>query len=118
MEMSVCKTFTFDAAHYLPGHPGKCSNMHGHTWTLEVEVTGEKNVGTGMVTDFAELKDLVDKTIIDRLDHTLLNVIIPNPTCEEIVIWISNQLFINLQSVRLGRIRLYETPGSFAELKL
>ena len=36
--MIIGKTFTFEAAHWLPGHTGKCNALHGHTWTVEVEL--------------------------------------------------------------------------------
>lgn len=66
---------SFDAAHFLKDHGGKCANIHGHRWTVEAEVTAE-NVETegksrGMVVDFADLKDaLKDET--DRMDHCLI----------------------------------------------
>jgi len=107
--MRVCKIFRFDAAHYLPEYEGKCRNMHGHTWTLEVEVSG--SVRKGMVMDFAVLKSLVKEKVIDCLDHSLLNDIIPNPTCENLLFWIRRSLGLE----GLARLRLYETPDSFAE---
>ena len=68
-------TATFDSAHFLSGYNGKCANIHGHTWTIEVEVRensliaeGEKR---GMVVDFSDLKKSV-KTLADRYDHTLI----------------------------------------------
>ena len=66
---------TFDSAHFLSGYNGKCANIHGHTWTIEVEVranslitAGEKR---GMVIDFSDLKKSV-KALADRYDHTLI----------------------------------------------
>ena len=123
MEMSVCKIFTFDAAHYLPNYEGKCKNMHGHSWLLEVEVSGRVN-DTGMIVDFVGIKEVVNQTITDKLDHSLLNDICPNPTCENLLVWIWTELqktWLNWSldaGLTLERIRLYETPGSFAELKL
>ena len=68
-------TATFDSAHFLSGYNGKCANIHGHTWTIEVEVRensliaeGEKR---GMVIDFSDLKKSV-KALADRYDHTLI----------------------------------------------
>lgn len=68
-------TATFDSAHFLSGYNGKCANIHGHTWTIEVEVranslitAGEKR---GMVIDFSDLKKSV-KALADRYDHTLI----------------------------------------------
>ena len=121
--MRVCKIFRFDAAHYLPNYVGKCSRLHGHTWTLEVEVSSSKLISTGseagMVIDFGELKKAVNREIIDKLDHTLLNDTIENPTCENLLEWIWKALFpwsYHEGGVVLERLRLYETPDSFAEL--
>ena len=68
-------TAAFDSAHFLSGYNGKCANIHGHTWTIEVEVRensliaeGEKR---GMVVDFSDLKKSV-KALADRYDHTLI----------------------------------------------
>lgn len=109
--MKVCKIFRFDAAHYLPNYDGKCKSLHGHTWTLEVEVFGYVNVDSGMIVDFAVLKDSVNRLVIDKLDHTLLNDVVENPTCENLINWIWRQL----THMQLARLRLYETPDSYAE---
>lgn len=66
---------SFDAAHFLKGYLGKCSNIHGHRWRIVATVQGEKlqNDGSqrGMLTDFGDLKaDL--KALADQFDHTLL----------------------------------------------
>ena len=120
MKMSVCKMFRFDAAHYLPNYEGKCKNLHGHTWTLEVEVLGNVNPTSGLVIDFVELKSVVNQMIVDKLDHTLLNDTVKNPTCENLLDWIATQLDWESDSdpLEVCRLRLYETPDSFAELKL
>lgn len=125
MKISVCKTFQFDAAHFLPNYEGKCKNLHGHTWLLEVEVSlmlpfdliseGPKQ---GMVIDFGDLKEVVQREVIDKLDHTLLNDVIENPTAENILLWIERVLGSFGEELCVTRLRLYETPGSFAELKL
>ena len=119
MKTSVCKIFSFDAAHSLPDYPGKCQRLHGHTWRLEVEFSGRVNERTGMVADFAGLKGLVGREVIDVLDHTLLNTEVENPTCENLLAWIwlrlSKVQFV--EEIQLVRLRLYETPDSFAELR-
>lgn len=65
----------FDSAHFLAGYSGKCSNIHGHRWTVEVtagsETLAEDGQNRGMVVDFADLKkDL--KEITNELDHCLI----------------------------------------------
>jgi len=129
---TVCKAFRFDAAHYLSCYEGKCANMHGHGWVLEVEVSGLVGDETGMVIDFVELKKSVNTLVIDVLDHKCLNDLrLPfssNPTCERILHWVWYVLNnVSMPWVirpgekdggRLCRLRLYETSDSFAELKL
>ena len=121
MEMSVCKIFRFDAAHRLPNYEGKCSNLHGHTWTLEVEVSGNLVLGgpkQGMLIDFGDLKGVVQQEIIEELDHAFLNDVISNPTAENILLWIWKKLGGFGEELKVTRLRLYETPGSFAELRV
>ena len=84
----MIRTFTFDAAHQLPWHTGRCRNLHGHTYRLEVTVEGP--IGDdGIVVDFADLDAVVRREIIDRYDHTYLNDHLDNPTAELIAadIW-------------------------------
>ncbi len=123
MKTSVCKIFSFEAAHYLPGYKGKCSNLHGHHWTLEVKVAGFVSPKTGMVIDFVNLKNLVNEKVISRLDHTCLNEVlegqVDNPTCENLLDWIWVRLYpigSLSREVELVRLRLWETPNSYAEL--
>jgi 6-pyruvoyltetrahydropterin/6-carboxytetrahydropterin synthase len=120
--ITVVKEFTFDAAHWLPGYNGPCSNLHGHRWTLQVGIQG--TVQDGMVMDFSKLKGIVKQEIINPLDHHCLNEVPQDgfptgyPTAENMVIWISRTLFerISLEDhVSLSFIRLYETPTSYAE---
>jgi len=127
MEITVVKEFTFDAAHYLPNHPGKCKHLHGHTYRLQVGVKGPIDPETGMVTDFGILKDIVKMYVIDKLDHSFLNesldlFYLPNgaPTAENMVVWIVKVLneFVLEEwegLVKLHFLRLYETPTSYAE---
>lgn len=66
---------SFDSAHFLKGYEGKCSNIHGHRWTVEIEVGSEslqENGNTrGMIVDFSELKNDLN-SITDALDHCLI----------------------------------------------
>jgi 6-pyruvoyltetrahydropterin/6-carboxytetrahydropterin synthase len=66
--MEICKSFTFEASHILPKHPGKCSRLHGHSWKLTVYVKGPVNKETGFVIDYGELKRIV-QPVVDNLDH-------------------------------------------------
>ena len=62
--MEIYKKCQFDAAHRLLSHSGKCKNMHGHTWTVEIWIAGDRNEH-GMVEDF----NTIEKYIEDKYDH-------------------------------------------------
>jgi 6-pyruvoyltetrahydropterin/6-carboxytetrahydropterin synthase len=109
--MIVARSFEFQAAHHLPNHPGKCHNLHGHTYRLEVLCAGAVEASSGMVVDFAEVKAVVTARVLDALDHTLLNDRIANPTAERIAEWIWERL--QGSSLPLQEIRLYETPTCY-----
>ena len=87
----------FDAAHFLPNHEGKCKNLHGHTWKVEIVVEGAIDARTAMLVDFSDLKDAVD----DLFDHSLLNDMIENPTAEaiaEFLYWEIHELLRTLDN--------------------
>lgn len=125
MVIKLTKSFTFDAAHFLPNHKGKCSSMHGHTYRLEVTVIREEgtliNIGSdeGMVIDFADLKGIVKDEVIDKIDHKVLNEVFSfRTTAENMAAHIFTVLTEKLQSVgvRVDNIRLWETPDSYVEV--
>lgn len=117
MMLSVCKRFHFDSAHKLPNYKGKCKNLHGHRWEVEVEVSGEVNPKTGMILDFSLLKAFCEKTFLNQFDHGYLNEHLENPTAENLVEFIVKiiQVVLKEEPYRLERIRLYESPDAYAE---
>ncbi len=116
MEIKVCKRFTFEAAHFLPGYDGPCNRLHGHGFKLFVEVKGQIN-SEGMVIDFKELKKIVGEAIIIVFDHSDLNQLFDNPTAENIVKYIWLTLMSKFPGgVSLSKVRLYETDGSYVEV--
>jgi 6-pyruvoyltetrahydropterin/6-carboxytetrahydropterin synthase len=98
----------FDAAHSLPGYNGRCANIHGHTYRVEVVIEGP--VGeNGFVMDFFQLKKILG-SVLDDLDHMNLNEILENPTAERIAEMACQRLRQELQeaSVRLISLKLWE----------
>ena len=89
--MDVYKVFYVEAAHRLPNVPPghKCGRLHGHSFKIEIHVTGNVGPETGWVQDFADIK-AVFKPFYDRLDHNYLNEIegLENPTSENLARWI------------------------------
>lgn len=113
-DVTITRSFTFDAAHVLPWHPGKCSRLHGHTYRLEVSVTGPLD-SNGVVVDFADLKTAVTAAVLDPLDHTLLNDAVDNPTAERVAVYILSAL--QQQGLQPSRVRLWETADCFVEAR-
>lgn len=117
MTVSVTKCFSFESAHYIPKYEGACSNIHGHSYKLQVTVSGE--VTNGMVIDFSVLRDIVEEHIVKVYDHTLLNLRFQVPTAENMV----QDFFAVLQSefkersLVLESVKLWETENSFAECR-
>ncbi len=102
--MDVFKTFSIDAAHYLPGLPEghKCGRLHGHSFRIEVHVTGPVEVNRGWVVDFADIKRSF-APLFEQLDHRCLNEIegLANPTSENIARWIWKRLKPDLPGLSL-----------------
>jgi 6-pyruvoyltetrahydropterin/6-carboxytetrahydropterin synthase len=82
---SFARSFMFDAAHHLSWHPGKCARLHGHTYRLKVTVTGLVETN-GVAIDITDLKNAAESTLIELLDHTLLNESIDNPATERVAL--------------------------------
>ncbi len=113
MHTRVTRSFSFEAAHQLPWHPGKCRRLHGHNYRLEVTVQGP--VGdNGVVMDFDDLSAVVHRELVDRYDHRYLNELIDNPTAEEV----AHEAWKRLEAAGLPvvRLRLWETPESSVEI--
>lgn len=111
--MLLCKDFKFDAAHNLVHYHGKCENLHGHTYRLRVVVEGSPDA-EGMIIDFSELSGIVKELVISRLDHAYLNDIIPQPSAENIALWIWEKLYDSLtrDSCKLYEVHVWETETS------
>ena len=112
--VTVTRSFTFDAAHILPWHPGKCSRLHGHTYRLEVSVTGPLDCN-GVVTDFGYIKKTVKAAVLDQIDHTLLNDTVNNPTAERVALHILSTL--QEHGLQPTAVRLWETAECSAEVR-
>ena len=116
--VQIRKLFRFEAAHVLPYHLGKCARPHGHSYRLEVALRGplqSDGPARGMIEDFDTVRAIVHREILDVLDHTSLNDLIENPTCEHIVRWIWDRLLAALPG--LDELVLWETATSCAVLR-
>ena len=140
-KIRVTKQFGFEMSHALLNYDGLCRNIHGHSYKLQITVSGEPylNAGSpkdGMVIDFSILKKLIQEKIVNKLDHSLminekapidkfsamgqmserLQVVPFQPTSENLVIYIAENVKHILPAyLELFSVRLYETSNSFAE---
>ena len=101
---------------------GKCNNPngHGHNYTLEVTVKGEVDSRTGFVVDLKQLKEILNREVLDAMDHRFLNKEVPEfvsriPTTENLAIAIWQRLKPKLSAAQLHRVRVYETPDLFVD---
>lgn len=111
--MFILKEFEFDAAHYLPNYHGKCEKLHGHTYKLVVKLEGRPDA-EGMIMDFLVIKRIVTDRVLSVLDHACLNDVLPQPSAENIALWVWSQLENELRrdNVRLSAVEVWETKTS------
>ncbi|MDU4960504.1 MAG: 6-carboxytetrahydropterin synthase QueD [Sporomusaceae bacterium] len=123
--IKATKIFTFDAAHFLEGHKGKCASLHGHSYRLEVTVsqrslTVDGGSSDGMVIDFSDLKAIVHELIIDRVDHKLLNDVYPFRTTSENLAAHFYRLLearLRVDGIQVERVKLWESATSYVEVE-
>ncbi|WP_340614523.1 6-carboxytetrahydropterin synthase QueD [Xenorhabdus thailandensis] len=110
MSTTIFKDFQFEAAHHLPHVPEghKCGRLHGHSFMVRLEVTGEVNPLSGWLMDFADVKAAF-KPVWEQLDHHYLNEIpgLENPTSEVLAKWIWEKLKPTL--LQLSAVMVKET---------
>ena len=97
-------------------------NGHGHNYVLEVALEGTPDAVTGMIFDLKDLKDIMNREVIDPMDHRHLNYEVPPfdkviPTTENLAIEIWGRLAPQFAgtSARLHAVRLYETEDTFVD---
>ena len=112
--MEIFKAISFEAAHLLPNVPDghKCGRLHGHSFEVELHVSGVVDEHSGWVMDFADLKAAF-RPLHERLDHHYLNEIpgLENPTSENIARWIWQNLKPRLEPLCKVVVRETCTSG-------
>jgi 6-pyruvoyltetrahydropterin/6-carboxytetrahydropterin synthase len=109
----------FSSSHQLRGYEGRCENLHGHNWQVEMHVKGESLNNIGLLIDFKELRKILN-SIIKPLDHVFINDIKPfdkiNPSAENIAkyIFLKAKEELKEKNVNINKICVYETPKSMA----
>ena len=127
----VSRRESFNAAHQLRDPAlsdeenqrlfGKCANLHGHNYVLEVAVAGEINQATGYVFDLKQLSDVICRRIIDDVDHRNLNTDVPwllgrIPTAENLALTFWERIRSELPDGALRSVRVWETDKNWAEV--
>lgn len=109
----------FSSAHFLRGYHGKCENIHGHNWKVQVFVKSEKLNKIGLVEDFKKLKKDLSVSL-DKLDHKFINDIQQfkkiNPSSENIAKFIFTEISekIETTTIRLSKVTVWESSNSNA----
>jgi len=127
----VSRRESFNAAHQLHDPRlsdeenrrifGKCANLHGHNYVLEVVVAGAIDPATGYVLDLKELSDLISRRVIQDVDHRNLNTDVPwlegrIPTAENLAVAFWERIRSELPEGMLRSVRLWETDKNWAEV--
>ncbi len=103
------------SAHFLRGYEGKCKNMHGHTWKIEVFIINDQLDSLGMVADFGILKTKLND-FIANLDHAALNDLeyfqVNNPTTENIAKYIYVQYSQIIHPLQVSKVQVWESDSS------
>nr|WP_294902727.1 6-carboxytetrahydropterin synthase [uncultured Lacibacter sp.] len=137
----LTKIFDFETAHAIDGYNGMCRNIHGHSYQLHVTVGATVNElaylpAPGFLLDFKDLKSIVQKAVVDLLDHKLVlshnyisqhpevmdqeNLVAwdAEPTAENLLLFIKRAIQDELpDDMKLTELRLYETKNSYATWK-
>ena len=128
--LRVCRRESFDAAHQLcdprlsPDENralyGKCVNLHGHRYQLEVVVAGDMDGASGYVVDLKQLADLIKAEIIQHVDHHNLNSDVAwlagrIPTAENLAMVFFERLEPHITRGTLHKVRVWETEKNWAE---
>jgi 6-pyruvoyltetrahydropterin/6-carboxytetrahydropterin synthase len=111
---------TFAAGHALRNYHGKCENVHGHNYRVQITVAGEHLDGIGLLVDFLELKRAMNE-VIQYLDHRFINDLPPfdvlNPSAENLAKYFHEQVSAGLKHeapVRVAEVKVWETDTSAA----
>ena len=131
MTVRVARRESFNAAHQLCDPSlsdaenrrlfGKCANLHGHNYVLEVVVAGEVDHASGYVLDLKVLSDVICRQIIQDVDHRNLNTDVPwldkrIPTAENLALIFWERLRPQFPEGLLRSVRLWETEKNWAEV--
>ena len=115
----ICVEYTFAAGHALRGYKGKCENVHGHNYKVQLVLGGEQLDSTGMLMDFVDVRKSL-KARVERLDHRFLNDLAPfdklNPSAENLAKYFCDELEpeVRNRGLRVQGVTVWETDTTSA----
>jgi len=115
----IAVEYTFAAGHALRGYKGKCENVHGHNYKVQVIVGGEQLNSAGLLMDFVDLRGAI-KGLVERLDHHFLNDLKPfddlNPSAENLAKYFFDELDpqVRERGLRVQAVKVWETDTTSA----
>ncbi|MDB2461256.1 6-carboxytetrahydropterin synthase [Gammaproteobacteria bacterium] len=118
-KVTITKKLVFDSAHYITDHDGKCKNLHGGRYDIEISIKDRIDPMTGFVIDYSLIKNITKNLVINKFDHKTLNLTCPELSWRSsteflaIVIW---EILIEYLP-NLKKIKIYETETSYCEFK-
>jgi 6-pyruvoyltetrahydropterin/6-carboxytetrahydropterin synthase len=116
----VCVEHTFAAGHSLRNYRGKCENVHGHNYRVQISVAGDTLNETGLLFDFTELKRLLRQTS-EYLDHQFINDLKPfdtiNPSAENLAKFFYEEIQKQLSQGQVASVKVWETDTSCATFR-
>jgi 6-pyruvoyltetrahydropterin/6-carboxytetrahydropterin synthase len=116
----ICVEHTFAAGHALRNYRGKCENVHGHNYRVQVGVQGAELDENGLLHDFADLKHRL-RQVSEYLDHQFINDLKPfdqiNPSAENIARFICTEIQKGLERSEIAFVKVWETDTSCATYK-
>jgi 6-pyruvoyltetrahydropterin/6-carboxytetrahydropterin synthase len=114
----------FSSAHQLRGYKGKCENLHGHNYRIEIYARGSELNNIGLLVDFVDLKEAADE-VVRYLDHKNINELPPfddelNPSAENLARYILERVGSRISDDRVSiyKVRCFETPTSVATYQI
>lgn len=132
MQIRLYKEVSFDASHRLLHYSGKCHNLHGHRWRVEIWLSGETNTQTNILVDYNEIKSFVNRydhqiilnesdPMVPRIEEFHPVITTPGDPTSELIAFlirdsIESEYSSSGQNVRVDTIRVWESPTCYAEL--
>lgn len=109
----------FSAAHQLRGYKGKCENIHGHNWKVQIHVLADRLNDIDIAIDFHDLKAMASE-VLSALDHAMLNDVFPfteiNPSSENLARWIYDSMAkkVDTEHLRVSAVAVWESDTASA----